>query len=186
MGINLWTLEAGSIPLTAGTITYDLPADTVDLLDFVIRTGTGVGQFDLSATRISASSYISIPTKQSPGRPVQIFINRQSGATTPTGVAYPTISVWPVPNADNLYTFVYNRLRRMHDAGDGANTEDIPFRFLPALISGLAYYLAPKIPGMDMGRAQALKIDYNEQLQLAMDEDRDRSSLYITPRKMYI
>jgi hypothetical protein len=85
-----------------------------------------------------------------------------------------------------LFTFVYWRLRRIQDAGDGANTEDLPFRFLPALISGLAYYLAPKIPGMDMGRAQALKADYMEQLQLAQDEDREKASLYITPRSMYI
>jgi hypothetical protein len=186
MGINLWLIEQGSIPLTLNTITYPLPVDTIDILDFVIRTGTGQGQFDLSANRISSSTYASIPTKNSQGRPVQIWINRLSGATTPTGVSYPTINIWPGPNADNLWTFVYWRLRRINDAGDGPNTEDIPIRFLPALVSGLAYYLSPKMPDMDMARAQSLKADYMEQLQLAQDEDREKASLYITPRGMYI
>lgn len=186
MGINLWLIEQGSIPLTLNTITYPLPVDTIDILDFVIRTGTGQGQFDLSANRISSSTYASIPTKNAQGRPVQVWINRLSGATTPTGVSYPTINIWPVPNADNLWTFVYWRLRRINDAGDGPTTEDIPIRFLPALVSGLAYYLSPKMPDMDMGRAQSLKAEYMEQLQLAQDEDREKASLFVTPRRMYI
>jgi len=185
-GINLWTIEQGSIPLTLGTITYVLPVDTIDLLDFVIRTGTGTNQMDLSATRISSSTYSTIPTKNTQGRPVQVWVNRQSGATTPTGVAAPTINIWPTANVNNLYTFVYWRLRRLQDAGDGANTQDIPFRFLNALIAGLSVYLSPKIPGMDMGRAQALKADYLEQMQLAIDEDREKASLLLVPRRMGI
>jgi len=185
-GINLWTIEQGSIPLTLGTITYVLPVDTIDLLDFVIRTGTGTNQMDLSATRISSSTYSTIPTKNTQGRPVQIWVNRQTGATTPTGVAAPTINIWPTANVNNLYTFVYWRLRRLQDAGDGANTQDIPFRFLNALIAGLSVYLSPKIPGMDMGRAQALKADYLEQMQLAIDEDREKASLLLVPRRMGI
>jgi hypothetical protein len=184
-GINLWTIEQGSIPLTTGTITYVLPIDTIDLLDFVIRTGTGQGQFDLSITRISSTSYSSIPTKNTQGRPVQVWINRQSGATTPTGVAAPTINIWPTANQDSLYQFVYWRLRRINDAGDGGTVQDIPFRFLNAMIAGLAFYISPKIPGMDMNRAMALKADYAEQLQLAMDEDREKANLLLTPRRMW-
>ena len=182
-GINLWTVEEGSILLTTGVATYNLPIDTVDLLDHVIRTGSGQNQSDITISRISGSTYSTIPNKTAMGKPIQVWINRQSGATTPTGVAYPTINVWPTPQApDEQYTFVYWRLRRMQDAGNAVNTQDIPFRFLPALIAGLAYYLSMKLPGVDMQRAQALKAVYDEQFDLAAQEDRDKSALRVVPR----
>lgn len=182
-GINLWTVEQGQIVLSTGVATYTLPVDTIDLLDQVIRTGSGQNQSDITISRISESTYATIPNKNALGRPIQVWINRQSGATIPTGVASPTINVWPTPQApDSQYTFVYWRLRRMQDAGDGVNTQDIPFRFLPALIAGLAYYLSMKLPGVDIQRAQALKMVYDEQFDLAAQEDREKAPLRVVPR----
>jgi hypothetical protein len=139
-GVNLWTLDSGTIPLIQGTATYNLPADTVDLLEHVIRTGSGNAstQIDVTITRISNSTYSSIPNKLQQARPIQVWVNRQ---------ITPQITVWPTPDQTGVYQFIYWRLRRIQDAGDGGTyTQDIPFRFLPCLVSGLAYYLALKIP----------------------------------------
>jgi len=184
-GINLWTIEQGSIALTQGTISYDLPVDTIDLLDSVVRTETGVNQTDINITRISASTYLTIPNKNAQGRPIQMWINRQSGATEPTtGVDYPTVNVWPTPDQDSFYTLIYYRLRRIQDAGNGVETPDIPFRFLPCLVAGLAYYLSLKIPGA-LERAGMLKQVYDEQWEFAADEDREKASLRLAPRQMF-
>jgi hypothetical protein len=174
-------VEQGSIPLTQGTISYTLPVDTIDLLDHVVRTGTGANQTDINISRISVDTYSTIPNKNAQGRPIQVWINRQSGATTPTGVANPTINVWPSPEQSNFYTFVYWRLRRIQDAGNGDNTQDIPFRFLPCMVAGLAYHLSMKIPEA-LSRAQMLKGVYEELWQQAADEDREKASLRIAPR----
>ena len=182
-GINLWTVEQGQIVLSTGVATYTLPIDTVDLLDQVIRTGAGQNQSDITISRISESTYATIPNKNALGKPIQVWINRQSGATTPTGVASPTINVWPTPQApDSQYTFVYWRLRRMQDAGDGVNTQDIPYLFLPALVAGLAYYLAMKLPNMDIQRVAGLKAVYDEQFQLAAEENREKAPVRMVPR----
>jgi hypothetical protein len=183
-GINLWTVEQGSIPLTLGTISYTLPVDTIDLLDHVVRTGTGSNQTDINISRISVDTYSTIPNKNAQGRPIQVWINRQSGATTPTGVANPTINVWPSPDQNNFYTFVYWRLRRIQDAGNGDNTQDIPFRFLPCMVAGLAYHLSMKIPDA-LDRAQMLKGVYEELWQQAADEDREKAPLRLAPRVSY-
>lgn len=195
-GINLWTIEQGEIAMTQGTITYALPVDTIDLLDMVIRTQTGINQSDININRISSSTYATIPNKNAQGRPIQVWINRQSGATYPingnepnttdpnTGVNPPNINVWPAPDQSNFYTFVYWRLRRIQDAGDGVNTQDIPFRFLPCLVAGLAYYLAMKIPEA-LPRLEMLKIAYEEQWQMAADEDREKASLRLAPRQYF-
>jgi hypothetical protein len=184
-GINLWTVEQGSIPLVQGQITYDLPADTIDLLDHVVRTGTGQNQVDINISRISVDTYSTIPNKNTQGRPIQVWINRQSGATEPvTGVAYPQINVWPAPEQSSYYTFVYWRLRRIQDAGNGVNTQDIPFRFLPCLVAGLAYHLSLKIPDA-MQRTPMLKAMYDEAWAQAADEDREKAALRIAPRQMF-
>jgi hypothetical protein len=184
-GINLWTIEQGSIPMVQGQIVYDLPADTIDLLDHVIRTQTGQGQTDINITRISVDTYSTIPNKNAQGRPIQVWINRQSGATEPvSGVAYPNINVWPAPEQSNYYTFVYWRLRRIQDAGNGITTQDIPFRFLPCMVAGLAFHLSKKIPGA-LERSQMLKMEYEELWQQAADEDREKASLRIAPRQMF-
>lgn len=185
-GLNLWEVEQGQIVLHTGQAVYDLPIDTVDLLDHVIRTGSGQNQFDLTISRISGSTYSTIPNKNAQGKPIQVWINRQTGATTPTGIAYPTINVWPTPQApDSQYTFVYWRLRRLKDAGNAVNTQDIPYLFLPALVAGLAYYLAMKLPNIDINRGAALKAVYDEQFQLAADENREKAPVRMVPRMSF-
>ena len=176
-GINLWTIEEGSINLTNGTATYNLPVDTIDLLDHVIRTGTGQNQQDITISRISADTYISIPAKNATGRPIQVWINRQA--------TQPSINVWPTPNQDNTYTFKYWRLRRIQDAGTGVNTQDIPFRFLPCLVAGLAFYLSMKLPNAG-DRTQFLKQEYEEQWMLASTEDREKADYRLAPRPQYL
>jgi hypothetical protein len=185
-GINLWTIEEGTIPLVQGQITYNLPSDTIDLLDQVVRTGTGQNQQDINITRISESTYITIPNKNAQGRPIQVWINRQSGADYPvTGVKYPQINVWPAPEQSNYYTFVYYRLRRIQDAGEGGtHTQDIPFRFLPCMVAGLAYHLSLKIPEA-APRIEMLKAIYEQEFQLAADEDREKASLRLAPRQQF-
>ena len=185
-GLNLWEVEQLEIPMVTGQAVYPLPLDTVDLLDQVIRTGSDQNQSDITISRISGSTYSTIPNKTALGKPIQVWINRQTGATTPTGVAYPTINVWPTPQSPgNQYTFVYWRLRRMQDAGNGANTQDVPYLFLPALVAGLAYYLAMKLPNVDMNRASALKAVYDEQFQLASDENREKAPVRMVPRMSF-
>jgi hypothetical protein len=185
-GLNLWEVEQGQITLSTGQAVYDLPIDTVDLLDHVIRTGSGQNQSDITISRISGSTYSTIPNKNAQGKPIQVWINRQTGATTPTGIAYPTINVWPTPQApDNQYTFVYWRLRRLQDAGNAVNTQDIPYLFLPALVAGLAYYLAMKLPNIDINRGAALKAVYDEQFQLAADENREKAPVRMVPRMSF-
>ena len=180
-GINLWTIDSGTVSLTADTITYNLPIDMVDILDMVVRTGSADTQSDLVVTRISQTTYSTIPNKNENGRPTQIWINRQGGQTDPTdGIRYPTINVWPVPS-DGSYTFVYWYLRRIQDFSTGANTSDVPFRFVPALVAGLAYRLAQKIPEAAPLIPQ-LKADYNETMQMAKNEDREKATLRLVPR----
>ena len=184
-GINLWTIEQGSIPLVQGQIVYDLPVDTIDLLEHVVRTQSGEQQTDITISRISIDTYSTIPNKNAQGRPIQVWINRQSGADYPaTGVKEPQINVWPAPDQSNFYTFVYWRLRRLQDAGDGTTTQDIPFRFLPCLVAGLAYHLSLKIPGA-LDRSMGLKAQYEELWQQAADEDREKAPLRIAPRQYF-
>jgi hypothetical protein len=172
-GINLWTVEQGTVALTTGDITYDLPADTVDLIEHVVRQTIGGQAQDIHISRISVSTYSTIPNKTTTGRPTQIYINRQS--------PIPTVTVWPAPQ-DDTYTLVYWRLRRVQDAGTGVNTFDIPFRFLNALVAGLAYMCATKLPDVTLERLATLETQYNKAFQLAADEDREKASARFLPR----
>jgi len=193
-GINLWTIEQGVIPLVPDQIAYDLPVDTIDLLDHVVRTGTGQNQVDINISRISESTYSTIPNKNARGRPIQVWINRQTGATYPDGasttIKYPQINIWPTPDQgteeDPYYHFIYWRLRRIQDAGNAVNTQDIPFRLLNALVAGLASYLSMKLSGVDPNRIQMLKADYEQQLDLALSEDREKASNRFVPRIMHV
>jgi hypothetical protein len=252
-GLNLWTVEPGQIQLNQGQIMYALPTDTIDLLDMVTRTGSGQNQQDINISRISESTYITIPNKNATGRPIQVWINRQSGQENPTtiltaealdttettitltstvGLAQfgfikvdnetiqyggvsgndlidcirgvnnttaathitaskiyvqnlPTINVWPAPDQSSYYSFVYYRLRRIQDAGNGVTNEDIPFRFIPAMVAGLASYLSMKLPNVDPTRIQMLKQDYEQAYQNAADEDREKASVRFVPREMF-
>jgi hypothetical protein len=178
-GINLWTVAQSSITLVQGTATYNLPADTVDLMEHVIRTGAGnvSTQSDLGITRISVSTYSSIPNKLTQARPIQVYINRQA--------PIPNITVWPTPDGSQTYTFVYWYLRRIQDVGDGGNTMDVPFRFIPCMVAGLAYYLSMKLPG-GMERMQFLKAEYDAAWDLASTEDREKAAVRFVPRQMFI
>ena len=177
-GVNMWTMEQGQQILTPGTATYNLPADTVDLLDHVIRTGAGSAstQADLTITRISEPTYSSIPNKLQQARPIQVWIERLNT---------PRFTVWPVPDNSQTYTFVYWRLRRIQDAGDGVNTMDMPFRFYNAMVAGLSYYMALKVPGA-IDRLPILKEQYDQAWQLAADEDREKAAVRFVPRQQYI
>jgi hypothetical protein len=256
-GINLWTVEQGQIPMVTGQGLYPLPVDTVDLMDMVIRQNNAStsNQIDINISRIAEPTYMSIPNKLTTGRPIQVYINRQSGmdnATTLTlngainatdttitlsstnglpttgfikidnetisyvningnqlvncyrgqngttaaphlsGAAItrqnlPCINVWPTPNPPgNQYTFVYYRLRRMQDAGDGGSFEqDMPFRLVNAAVAGLAYYLSMKKPEVPPDRIGMLKADYEQQWDLASSEDRDKAPIRFVPRNMF-
>ena len=177
-GLNMFTYEQGSIPLVAGQATYNLPEDTVDLLEHVIRTGAGSAatQADLTITRISVSTYATIPNKLQQARPIQVWIERLNT---------PRITVWPTPDNSQPYTFVYWRLRRIQNAGDGVNTMDMPFRFLPCMVAGLAYYLALKVPG-GTERLGVLKQQYDEAWELASTEDREKAAIRFVPRRQYL
>ena len=177
-GLNMFTYEQGFINLVPGQATYNLPADTVDLLEHVIRTGAGSSstQADLTITRISVSTYATIPNKLQQARPIQVWIERLNT---------PRITVWPVPDNSQPYVFVYWRLRRIQDAGTGVNTMDMPFRFYEAMTAGLAYHLALKIPGA-MERLPILKQQYDEAWALASEEDREKAAVRLVPRAMHI
>jgi hypothetical protein len=177
-GLNMFTYEQGSIVLVPGQATYNLPEDTVDLLEHVIRTGAGSAstQADLTITRISVSTYATIPNKLQQARPIQVWIERLNT---------PRFTVWPTPDNTQTYTFVYWRLRRIQNAGEGVNTMDMPFRFLPCMVAGLAYYLALKVPG-GTERLGVLKQQYDEAWDLASSEDREKAAVRFVPRRQYI
>jgi hypothetical protein len=258
-GINLWTVEQGQIVLNTGQAIYPIPTDTIDLLDTTIRQNNGSqsNQIDINISRISESTYLTLPNKNAQGRPIQLWINRQSGnvaaiANTTVATGYPIgqadttitltnastlptqgfvnidgetigyqnivgnqivnawrgqngttaashsagasvynnnlpcINVWPTPNSPgDQYTFVYYRLRRMQDAGDGSRTEDIPFRFINCMVAGLAYQLSMKLVEVDPNRIPMLKAEYEQQWQLASDEDREKAPIRFVPRTMW-
>lgn len=173
-GINLWTIEAGTQVLTPGTATYTMPADTIDLIEHQLRTGTGASQTDTYLERVSVSTYAQQTNKMITGRPTQIFIQRLATSVTAT--------LWPVPDAVTPYTLFFYRLKGIDGlaSGVGSTVTSVPPRFVPALVAGLAYYIAAKKP-----QAQALvpmlKQEYEAQFAMAADEDRDRSSVSFVP-----
>ena len=177
-GINMWTIDSGTINLVQGQTQYPLPADTIDLLEQQLRTNSGnvATQSDLTLNRISVSTYAAIPNKLTQGRPIQLYIERQ--------VDTPKVNVWPVPDNNN-YVLYYWRMRRIEDAGRGVQTADMNFRFFPCLVAGLAYYIAMKIPEL-VDRVGMLKSIYDEQFELAAGEDREKTSARFVPRMGYM
>ena len=174
-GYNMWTVVQDTIPLVTGQIEYALPSDTVDVLEQVIRQYPGSpNQVDLQISRISVSTYANIPTKTNTGRPIQIYYDR----LTPV----PTARIWPAPNQAGYY-LNYWRMARVADVGKtGIGTTDslIPYRFIPAIIAGLSYYLSIKSTGFS-DRGPMLKQMYDEAWQRAIEEDRDRSPVRFVP-----
>jgi hypothetical protein len=254
-GINMWTIDQGAFNLTQGLSTYALPLDTIDLMEHVIRTGgnTASTQADLTITRISVSTYATIPNKIQQARPIQVWVQRLSGEVAPANATLngtinattttivlssvdsipssgfiridsediyygyitgntlggvfrgqngtaatshtngatvynpnlPCVTVWPVPDGSQTYTFAYWRMRRVQDAGSGVQTGDMNFRFLPACAAGLAYHIAMKVPEL-MPRIDMLKAVYDEQFNLAAGEDREKAAVRFVPRQAYI
>lgn len=179
-GINLWTVESGTIPLVEGQISYDMPADTIDIIEHQLRLNNGstTQQVDYTMSRISVSEYAHINNKNAPGLPLQVFVDRQRDN--------PVLYLWPVPDGTQSYTLAYWRLRRIQDVGSGGtNTIDVPARFLPVLVAGLAYHIALKRPEAT-DRVPMLKQIYDEQWELAAGEDRDKSSSRFVPQMGYI
>jgi hypothetical protein len=173
-GINMWTIDSGTINLVKGTSQYTLPADTIDLMEHQIRTNSGNSstQSDLTISRISVSTYASIPNKLSEGRPIQLYVERLRDA--------PKVNVWPVPDNDN-YVLYYWRMRRIEDAGSGVQTADMNFRFFPCLVAGLAYHISMKVPEL-VYRVPMLKAVYDEQFEMAAGEDREKTAARFVPR----
>ena len=177
-GINLWTIREDIIDLVKGDVDYTLNNSAIDIIEQNIRTNDGVQaqQNDLPITRVSVSTYSGIPNKLTQGRPTQVWIDRQRSA--------PVAHVWPVPDKNDTYKLKYFYLKRIEDAGEGSYDADMPFRFLPCLVAGLAYYIAMKTPELS-DRIPLLKNIYDEQFMLAAGEDRDKTSARFVPRLGY-
>jgi len=181
-GLNLWTVEQLSVTMVPGQSTYDLPLDTVDMIEQVVRLNTSGTNTDYNLERISVATYAQIPNKAVQARPVQIYVQRLGGATPgATTTNPPKFTLWPVP--DQAYTVLYWRLRRIQDTGiSAANTMDVPFRFVPCLVAGLAYHVALKSQKPEVrANIPSLKQIYEEQYDLAASEDRDRASVRFVP-----
>lgn len=173
-GLNLFTIEAGTQLLLPNVATYTLPAGTIDIIEHQLRTGTGASQVDTALERISVSTYAQQTNKQITGRPTQVFVQRLPTSTT--------VTLWPKPDNSQTYTLFYYRLKGIDGlaSGIGGETTSIPPRFVPALVAGLAYYIAMKKPEA-IARVLPLKQVYDEQFELAAGEDRDRSSVMFVP-----
>ena len=171
-GVHLWALEQGTVSLVDGTTSYSLPSDCIDIIEAYVNDGST----DYQIKRIDVGTYSSLSSKSTESRPTQYFIHRTNT---------PTIYLYPTP--DQSYTLYYWQMRRLEDSGDYTNTADVAFRFLPALISGLAYYLALKNRDNEVTRASIpeIKMEYDRQFQLAVEEDRDRSTLKLAPGRTY-
>ena len=172
-GLNLWTVQENSLVLTPGTKTYTLPADTIDIIETIIRVNSNGTPLDYTVSRIGVGDYATLPNKNSTGRPLQIYVDRQIN---------PTYTLWPVP--DLPYTIIYWTMRRIQDATNATDVMDMPVRFVPALVAGLAFQLAMKRPEA-AARVPMLKAEYMEQFQLAADEDRGREPARFVPWMSY-
>ena len=169
-GINLWKVKSETLTLVNGTATYNTPSDCNDVLEAVVTTTGGTQQ---TLTKISRSEYIAIPNKTDTGTPSQYYVNRQ---------ITPTISLYLAPDTSAVTNIFYYYLARIQDAGAYTNTTDMPFRFYPCMVSGLAFYLSQKHAP---DRIQAMKLLYEDELKRALDEDGQRTSIYITPNVYY-
>ena len=172
-GLNLWTINSGTISLTAGTATYTLPTGTIDILEHQIRTGTGTNQVDTDIQRISVSTFAKISSKNTTGKPSQIFVQRLATSTT--------VTLWPVPDSADTYTLAHFHLLGTDGVSSGiSGTAAVPPRFVPCLVAGLAYYIAMKKPEV-ANRVAPLKQEYEFQFELAANEDTDSSSIKFVP-----
>ena len=174
-GIHLWKVSLNTQALTSGTATYDAPSSTSDVLEAYISTssGTTASTNDVSLTKISRSDYASKPNKGATGQPSEYYVDRQ---TTPT------ITLYQTPDASTYTHLKFYCVKRIEDAGAYTNQADVAFRFIPCMVSGLSYYLAMKI---NPQLVQQNKMIYEDELQRALTEDGQRTSVYITPQNYY-
>jgi hypothetical protein len=174
-GVHLWKVALYEQALTSGTATYNTPSNTNDILEAYISTGAGVSSSitDVSLNKIDRSAYAALPNKGSTGQPSQYYVNRQ---TTPQ------ITLYLTPDAATYTYLKYYYIKRIEDAGVYTNDPDVVFRFLPCMCSGLAYYLAVK---RAPERIETLRLIYEDELQRALTEDGQRTSVYISPQTFY-
>lgn len=163
-GLNLWTVEQATITLTEGQAQETLGAEVIDVLEMVLRRSGS----DVEMTRIGRGEYLRQVNKDQKGRPVQFYVDR--GIT-------PVINIWPAPE-NSTDQIVYYYVQRIDDAGALVNTTEMPFRFYPCAVAGLAYYLSIK---RAPERAGLLKQMYDEEFLRAAEEDEDRVPLRIVP-----
>jgi hypothetical protein len=168
-GINMWTVEQGTITLTQGQAQETLLPDVVDVLEIVLRRDNT----DYEVERISRGDYVTLPNKTTQGRPSQFWFDRQIS---------PVINLWAVPE-NSTDQIIYYYVQRIEDADTLVNTTDMPFRFYPCMVAGLAYYVAMK---RAPDRIQLLKSVYEEEFQRAADEDEDRVPLKLQPSIQYL
>jgi hypothetical protein len=168
-GLNLWTVKQGTITLTQGQAQETLSDDVVDILEVTLRrNGT-----DYEVERISRGEYATLPNKTTQGRPSQFYFDRQID---------PVINLWTVPE-NSTDQLIYYYVRRIDDADNLVNTTDMPFRFYPCMVAGLAYYMSMK---RAPERVQLLKSVYEEEFQRAADEDEGRTPLKLQPSLSYL
>lgn len=168
-GLNLWTVNQATINLVQGTSLYPLLSDVVDTLDVILRRNNT----DYEVQRISRGDYVTLPNKTTQGRPSQYWLNRQIA---------PQLNLWSVPE-NSTDQIIYYYIRRIEDADTLVNTTDMPFRFYPCMVAGLAYYMAVK---RAPDRVQMLKTIYEEEFQRAADEDQGRTPLRLQPSLSYL
>jgi len=174
-GVHLWKVELQTQALAAGTISYTVPTSVSDVLEAYISTSSGTTSStnDISLTKIDRSAYAALPNKGSTGQPSQYFVDRQ---TTPI------INLYVAPDASTYTHLKYYTINRIEDAGAYTNQADVAYRFIPCMISGLAYYLSfLKNPQS----TSSLKLVYEDELQRALNEDGQRASVYISPQTFY-
>jgi hypothetical protein len=155
-----------------------MPDNTIDIIEHQIRTGSGTNQVDTALERISVSTYAQQTNKNIQGRPTQIYVQRLATETK--------VTLWPVPDSTTTYTIAYYRLKGIDGLSSGiSGSAAIPPRFVPALISGLAHYLASKKP-QAMQLAPALKQEYEFQFDLAAAEDTESASIRFVPFQSFV
>ena len=168
-GLNLWTVTLDTQSTTASDKDYALNANIVDVLEVSVRDADDT---DVTLSRISRADYEMLPSKDSEGKPSQFYFER---TTTPTLYVYPTPDL-------STYTIRYYYLKRLDDIDVPTDDPNVPFRFLPCLTAGMAYYIAMKKAPQMMPN---LKQVYEEEFKRAMDEDRDRASFSAVPGRSY-
>ena len=187
-GVHLWKVEKATVNLVLGQAEYNYAADPTnfpnninDVLEAYVRNNTvTTNPVDISLTKIDRSAYAALPNKLSQGTPSQYYVQR---TVNPSIFLYQTAGS-NYSNASNPsnFQFIFYYLARIEDAGTYTNTPNVVFRFLPALTSGLAYYLAVKHAPE---RIEQLRMLYEDDLQRALQEDSQRTSLYISPKAYF-